>query len=759
MHVHGIQRESDLDGAVMYPVRRRTTILHALVATLGAFLAAPPSGAACPFPSPVQQGGLLGRPPGFVTGAGPHLGGYLWELGEGDPQDGFGNDGNSAAFGEPLGADRPFIRRDLGPGASVDWDWQNDGTDGCLGEGAGRGTVVVYLLDDESPQHYAVMVVEGSRRPVASHDLDRIVSGLGPNGNDVAMIPRELVPRIARVRNLGRGLARVDVRPPTTALNCYDDGAGGCESPDLIHAELRLWQRDPATGFEYPLVECDGGCEDLVVHWDQDLCWHGAASLLGDRIPLGDTCVGGLLHGTPCDADARRDPCAEGLGECRRQYEYVAMGPPVPGGCYRLSCDGLASVDEDGDAVVDCFDSCPGAMNPGQEDADGDRVGDACDNCAVTWNLGQDDEDGDGTGDFCDVCRAVPDPDQGDVDSDGVGDACDNCPLAANPDQHDLDRDLLGDACDPSPDDRHLELVPLAAAGWLDEPFPFQIRLVNNSAPAVTGKLWFATPLQSRFGPGVRPGDTCLPHAPFPLAAPSHTVRIWDCWMEFEPLMPDPRGGVLEVTGVLDLARGTALLDSRMKLTLVPPKIAMASIPEFLPLQGGTAEIRAFVREPDGAPVPGAPVTFETTAGQLASAGAPVAADAEGIAVDSLTTTQIATVTARSGRLTGSLEVGLGPRIGFVYLSGYPTLGPAPLDVELFVSVSDTRGQRIPDYPVAVEVLGDAGAIVVPSSAVTDAFGFAQFQVLGITEDGTRVHALAGGVTSSEVEVHILPPS
>jgi hypothetical protein len=152
-------------------------------------------------------------------------------------------------------------------------------------------------------------------------------------------------------------------------------------------------------------------------------------------------------------------------------------------------------------------------------------------------------------------------------------------------------------------------------------------------------------------------------------------------------------------------------------------------------------------------------VTFETTAGQLASAGAPVAADAEGIAVDSLTTTQIATVTARSGRLTGSLEVGLGPRIGFVYLSGYPTVGPAPLDVELFVSVSDTRGQRIPDYPVAVEVLGDAGAIVVPSSAVTDAFGFAQFQVLGITEDGTRVHALAGGVTSSEVEVHILPPS
>ena len=150
-------------------------------------------------------------------------------------------------------------------------------------------------------------------------------------------------------------------------------------------------------------------------------------------------------------------------------------------------------------------------------------------------------------------------------------------------------------------------------------------------------------------------------------------------------------------------------------------------------------------------------MTFETTAGQLASAGAPVVADADGIAVDSLTTAEIATVTVRSGRLTGSLEVRLGPRIGFVQLSGFPTVGTAPLDVELFAFIADTRGQGVPDYPVGAAVLGDAGAIVVPSSPVTDAFGLARFAVLGITEDGTRIRVSASGVISSEIEVKILP--
>jgi len=99
-----------------------------------------------------------------------------------------------------------------------------------------------------------------------------------------------------------------------------------------------------------------------------------------------------------------------------------------------------ASVDDDGDGILNWDDNCPGDSNPGQEDVDTDGVGDVCDNCPMDANSDQADGDGDGSGDVCDACM--------DTDGDGYGDPgypdnlCeeDNCPGVYNPDQAPVER-------------------------------------------------------------------------------------------------------------------------------------------------------------------------------------------------------------------------------------------------------------------------------------------------------------------------------
>lgn len=77
-----------------------------------------------------------------------------------------------------------------------------------------------------------------------------------------------------------------------------------------------------------------------------------------------------------------------------------------------------------------------------------------------------------------------------------------------------------------------------------------------------------------------------------------------------------------------------------------PERLAVVAAPATLPPNGGHADVTATVTDSGGAPIAGAPVTFQASSGTLNPTG-PVTTDQSGIARTKLTTTASATVTAR----------------------------------------------------------------------------------------------------------------
>ncbi len=188
--------------------------------------------------------------------------------------------------------------------------------------------------------------------------------------------------------------------------------------------------------------------------------------------------------------------------------------------CDGLDNDGDGQIDEgfdaDNDGIADCFDNCPGTVNPDQTDTDDDGAGDACDGCpddpAKTapgdcgcgvvetgdtdldgtpdcldgcpndpnkiapgdcgCGIADTDTDNDGTPDCVDECDDDPNKiapgDCGcgvadtDTDSDGVPDCDDNCPNTSNPGQEDCNNDGIGDVCEAVTEAEKCAAVELA---------------------------------------------------------------------------------------------------------------------------------------------------------------------------------------------------------------------------------------------------------------------------------------------------------
>ncbi len=108
--------------------------------------------------------------------------------------------------------------------------------------------------------------------------------------------------------------------------------------------------------------------------------------------------------------------------------------------------------------------------------------------------------------------------------------------------------------------------------------------------------------------------------------------------------------GVTYTAGeIIGVGRVTAYAASNQAEVSIPigsaplAGIALSATPASLPPGGGSADITAFARSPQGAPVAGLPVSFTTTAGTL-SPSQPVTTDAQGVARVRLTTSVTATV-------------------------------------------------------------------------------------------------------------------
>lgn len=88
--------------------------------------------------------------------------------------------------------------------------------------------------------------------------------------------------------------------------------------------------------------------------------------------------------------------------------------------------------------------------------------------------------------------------------------------------------------------------------------------------------------------------------------------------------------------------------------------IILSASPFMLPAGGGTSTITAVVLDQDSVPLEGAGVTFNTDVGELDSQGMELTTDSLGVAVDFLTTTESAMVTAASGSVSAQLTVTVG---------------------------------------------------------------------------------------------------
>lgn len=420
--------------------RARRVFFSLAIVLLIAWLAYPsPGWAVCSFSVPVAQGGALGRPPGFILTVNPGdpVAGFWWELGMGDPALGAGNDLGSTEVAVPPASDALWITRAFG-GPALSWNWTNAGTDGCISDGTTAGVMIAYLID--GGDHYVIAAVDAVSTPVLAHDFDTVITGVGPNGNDLPMVSRTdgVAPQLSsQAGDPGSGDICADVAAAIAGVNVFYD-AGGPYPGVVDTSNLSLVHRIPGGGDETPL-SCDPetGCTDVCWSPARELCWQGDAGAIATEVVIGGTCFGGILHGFPCDPDDPASNCVAFGGICVPELDRVFFGPALPGGCAPLSpCDGVDCDDSDA-CTADSCDPASGACINDDISATCDD-GNVCtaDSCDLAVGCINEDISTCDDGNACtaDVC----DPAGGACDNPDISDSCDDANACT------------ADSCDPA---------------------------------------------------------------------------------------------------------------------------------------------------------------------------------------------------------------------------------------------------------------------------------------------------------------------
>ena len=145
----------------------------------------------------------------------------------------------------------------------------------------------------------------------------------------------------------------------------------------------------------------------------------------------------------------------------------------------------------------------------------------------------------------------------------------------------------------------------------------------------------------------------------------------------------------------------------------------------------GTTEIVARVRAKNGTPLPGQEVTFSSTGGTLSPpAETPLTTDNNGQSVSILTTTSAATVTARSGGITGMTQIQTAPgNLAQFILQVVPNeLTGCNDDLTLTAMVATTTGDPVQGILVIFDEVSPGnltGNFTPGSQILTDSAGMA----------------------------------
>ncbi len=315
-------------------MKRAFKTFSSMVAVCAMVWSASPVRGACGFNIPMLQGGRATAPGGvLLNNQATHVNGFFWELGFGDPVDGAGNDCLSSFCGYPA-----FTRALVGeqwikgaPGAPlVSYDWRSAGTDGCISDGAVaiQSTVYAHYIID-SNDDYAIAVLQGVFDGIPLVNLDLLVTGVGPNGNDVPMGPLEVAPLLTNATAVDCSCVEADIAPATAGMNLYFD-AGGPYAGVVDVNGLSL-----SNAGSPEACDPNTGCHLSCIQREANLCWEGNALAVASQAPGDSTCVGGTLDGFPCGpVDDPNDFCATLGGVCPPVPPATTpFGPPIPGSC------------------------------------------------------------------------------------------------------------------------------------------------------------------------------------------------------------------------------------------------------------------------------------------------------------------------------------------------------------------------------------------------------------------------------------------